>query len=27
VKSGPKELALELEKKGYDWVEKDLVAA
>jgi len=27
VKSGPKELAFELEKKGYDWVEKDLVAA
>ena len=27
VTSGPKELALELEKKGYDWVEKDLVAA
>jgi len=27
VKSGPKELALELEKMGYDWVEKDLVAA
>jgi Fe-S cluster assembly ATPase SufC len=21
VKSGPKELALEMEKKGYDWVE------
>ena len=26
VKSGPKELALEMEKKGYDWVE-NLVAA
>lgn len=27
VKSGKKELALELEKKGYDWVEKELVSA
>ncbi len=26
VKSGPKELALEMEKKGYDWVE-NLVSA
>jgi Fe-S cluster assembly ATP-binding protein len=26
VKSGPKELALEMEKKGYDWVE-NLVTA
>ena len=25
VKSGPKELALELEKKGYDWVKKEFV--
>lgn len=25
VKSGPKELALELEEKGYDWVKKELV--
>ncbi len=24
VKSGPKELALELEKKGYDWVKEKL---
>ena len=24
VKSGPKELALELEKKGYDWVKEEL---
>ena len=27
VKSGPKELALELEKKGYDWVKKEFVEA
>lgn len=27
VKSGGKELALELEEKGYDWIEKELVAA
>ncbi|HET7818075.1 MAG TPA: Fe-S cluster assembly ATPase SufC [Bacteroidia bacterium] len=27
VKSGTKELALELEKKGYDWVKKEFVAA
>ena len=26
VKSGTKELALELEKKGYDWVKKEFVA-
>lgn len=25
VKSGPKELALELEEKGYDWIKKELV--
>jgi Fe-S cluster assembly ATP-binding protein len=24
VKSGPKELALELEEKGYDWIRKDI---
>ena len=23
IKSGPKELALELEEKGYDWLKKD----
>ena len=27
VKSGGKELALELEEKGYDWVEKEVAAA
>lgn len=27
VKSGTKELALELEDKGYDWIEKELAAA
>ncbi|MFY0624840.1 MAG: Fe-S cluster assembly ATPase SufC [Reichenbachiella sp.] len=27
VKSGPKELALELEAKGYDWITKDLQEA
>lgn len=27
VKSGPKELALELEEKGYDWIKKELEAA
>lgn len=27
VKSGPKELALELEEKGYDWIIKDLEEA
>lgn len=27
VKSGPKELAIELEKKGYDWVKKEFVEA
>jgi Fe-S cluster assembly ATP-binding protein len=27
VKSGGKELALELEEKGYDWVEKESAAA
>jgi len=26
VKSGPKELALELEEKGYDWIKEELVA-
>lgn len=26
VKSGPKELALELEEKGYDWIKKELEA-
>ncbi len=26
VKSGPKELALELEKKGYDWIKEELAA-
>lgn len=26
VKSGPKELALELEKKGYDWLKPETVA-
>lgn len=26
VKSGPKELALELEEKGYDWVKKEFAA-
>ena len=26
VKSGPKELALELEKRGYDWVKKETVS-
>jgi Fe-S cluster assembly ATP-binding protein len=25
VKSGPKELALELEAKGYDWIKAELV--
>jgi Fe-S cluster assembly ATP-binding protein len=24
VKSGPKELALELEEKGYDWIKDEL---
>ena len=24
VKTGPKELALELEEKGYDWIKKEL---
>ena len=24
VKSGPKELALELEEKGYDWIKEEL---
>jgi len=24
VKSGPKELALELEAKGYDWIKKEV---
>jgi Fe-S cluster assembly ATP-binding protein len=24
VKSGPKELALELEEKGYDWIKKEV---
>jgi Fe-S cluster assembly ATPase SufC len=24
VKSGPKELALELEEKGYDWIKESL---
>lgn len=27
VKSGGKELALELEEKGYDWIKKDLQLA
>jgi Fe-S cluster assembly ATP-binding protein len=27
VKSGPKELALELEEKGYDWIRNEMVAA
>jgi len=27
VKSGPKELALELEEKGYDWIKKEMEAA
>jgi Fe-S cluster assembly ATP-binding protein len=27
VKSGDKDLALELESKGYDWVKKELAAA
>ena len=27
VKSGGKELALELEERGYDWVEKEVAAA
>lgn len=27
AKSGPKELALELEKKGYGWIEEELAAA
>ena len=27
VKSGDKRLALELEEKGYDWVEKEVAAA
>jgi Fe-S cluster assembly ATP-binding protein len=27
VKSGPKELALELEEKGYDWIKKELETA
>lgn len=27
VKSGPKELALELEEKGYDWIKEELVQA
>lgn len=27
VKSGPKELALELEEKGYDWIKKDIESA
>ena len=27
VKSGDKDLALELEAKGYDWVKKELVTA
>jgi len=26
VKSGPKELALELEEKGYDWIKEEIVA-
>jgi len=26
VKSGPKELALELEEKGYDWIQEELLA-
>jgi Fe-S cluster assembly ATP-binding protein len=24
VKSGPKELALELEEKGYDWIKEEV---
>ena len=27
VKTGPKELALELEEKGYEWIKKELEAA
>jgi Fe-S cluster assembly ATP-binding protein len=27
VKSGPKELALELEEKGYDWIRNEMGAA
>ena len=27
VRSGGKELALELEAKGYDWIEKELASA
>jgi Fe-S cluster assembly ATP-binding protein len=27
VKSGPKELALELEAKGYDWIKAEEIAA
>jgi len=27
VKSGPKELALELEEKGYDWIKEEVAAA
>jgi Fe-S cluster assembly ATP-binding protein len=27
VKSGGKELAFQLEEKGYDWVEKEVAAA
>jgi Fe-S cluster assembly ATP-binding protein len=27
VKSGPKELALELEEKGYDWIKKEMETA
>jgi Fe-S cluster assembly ATP-binding protein len=26
VRSGGKELALELEEKGYDWIKEDIVA-
>jgi Fe-S cluster assembly ATP-binding protein len=26
VKSGPKELALTLEDKGYDWLKKEIVS-
>ena len=27
VKTGPKELALELEEKGYEWIKKELEAS
>jgi Fe-S cluster assembly ATP-binding protein len=27
VKSGTKELALELEEKGYDWIKEEVAAA